>query len=129
MTAFLGHHAHELGTLEATAIADARKLEVIFDRNRKWVYQAFTVAEIASSGVSMLSACGLHRAAMQLKRATTGAILTVPPGGRMGKILPTSGAWRGREESLPSWGKDSSHPSCQHGVGRLLPGLAHVNPN
>ena len=34
MTAFLGHHAHELGTLEATAIADARKLEVIFDRNR-----------------------------------------------------------------------------------------------
>ena len=73
VTAFPGNHTRDLDGLEAAAITDSRKLEKVFYRNRKWVYQGDTVAEIASDGVSMLSACGLHRAAMQLKRATTGA--------------------------------------------------------
>jgi hypothetical protein len=73
VTAFPGDHAHDLKLLEATATSDAHKLEKVFNRNRKWVYQGFTVAEIASDAVSMLSSCGLHQAAAQLKRATTAA--------------------------------------------------------
>jgi hypothetical protein len=35
------------------------------------VYQSDTVAEISSDAVAMLEACGLHRAAEQLRQATT----------------------------------------------------------
>ncbi len=70
-TAFPGNHAQVLSKLEDAALGAARKLEGVFRRNRKWVYQGFTVAEIASDGVSMLDSCGLHRAAHQLKQATT----------------------------------------------------------
>lgn len=70
-TAFPGNHARYLRSLEAAAITDAHKLERVFRRNRTWVYQGDTVAEISSDAVSMLTACGLHAAADQLKRATT----------------------------------------------------------
>ena len=69
--AFPGNHAHDLDELEVTAATDVHKLANVFKRNRKWVYQGFTVAEIASDGVSMLDSCGLHRAANALKAATT----------------------------------------------------------
>jgi hypothetical protein len=71
VTAFPGNHTSDLDGLEAGAIKDARKLEHVFRRNREWVYQGDTVAEIASDAVSMLESCGLHRAAEQLRRATT----------------------------------------------------------
>jgi hypothetical protein len=71
VTAFPGNHTRDLAALEASAVAHARKLEKVFNRNRNWVYQGNTVAEISSDAVSMLQSCGLHRAAQQLKRATT----------------------------------------------------------
>jgi hypothetical protein len=73
VTAFPGDHTRDLDGLEAGAITYARKLETVFHRNREWIYQGDTVAEISSDAVSMLESCGLHRAARQLKRATTGA--------------------------------------------------------
>jgi hypothetical protein len=73
VTAFPGDHTRDLDGLEAGAITYARKLETVFHRNRDWIYQGDTVAEISSDAVSMLESCGLHRAAKQLKRATTGA--------------------------------------------------------
>jgi hypothetical protein len=72
-TAFPGDHAKVLATLEDAALGSAHKLEGVFRHNRNWVYQGYTVAEIASDGVSMLDSCGLHRAAQQLKEATTGS--------------------------------------------------------
>jgi hypothetical protein len=72
-TAFPGNHARVIEKLEDAATSDVRKLVKVFKRNRKWVYQGFTVAEIASDGVSMLSSCGLHKAAHQLRAATTSA--------------------------------------------------------
>ena len=71
VTAFPGNHTHDLKTLEATAATDVRKLVTVFRRNRKWIYQGDTIAAISSDAVSMLSSCGLHRAANQLNRATT----------------------------------------------------------
>jgi hypothetical protein len=71
VTAFPGNHAADLKKLEATAATGARKLANVFRRNRGWVYQGDTVAEISSDAVSRLNSCGLHRAARQLKRATT----------------------------------------------------------
>jgi hypothetical protein len=71
VTAFPGNHTSDLDGLEASAAAYSRKLEKVFRRNREWVYQGDTVAEISSDAVSMLESCGLHRAANQLKRATT----------------------------------------------------------
>ena len=71
VTAFPGNHARDLKQLESTAATDVRKLVKVFKRNREWVYQGNTVAEISSDAVSMLSSCGLHGAAAQLKRATT----------------------------------------------------------
>jgi hypothetical protein len=73
VTAFPGNHTHDLDGLDASAITDARKLEKVFKRNRSWVYQGDTIAEISSDAVSMLQSCGLRRAAQQLKAATTGA--------------------------------------------------------
>ena len=70
-TAFPGNHARDLKPLEALASADVQKLVKVFHRNRAWVYQGDTVAEISSDAVAMLESCGLHRAARQLKRATT----------------------------------------------------------
>jgi hypothetical protein len=72
-TAFPGNHARVTEKLEDAAIGDVRKLVNVFKRNRKWIYQGFTVAEIASDGVSMLDSCGLHKAAHQLRVATTSA--------------------------------------------------------
>ena len=72
-TAFPGNHARVTEKLEDAAIGDVRKLVKVFKRNRTWVYQGFTVAEIASDGVSMLNSCGLHKAAHQLRAATTSA--------------------------------------------------------
>lgn len=71
VTAFPGNHTSDLDGLEASAITDVRKLETVFQRNREWVYQGDTVAEISSDAVNMLESCGLHRAATRLKRATT----------------------------------------------------------
>lgn len=71
LTAFPGQHARDLKHLEAEAITDARKLEQVFRRNRNWVFQGDTVAEISSDAVSMLESCGLHKAAHQLRSATT----------------------------------------------------------
>jgi hypothetical protein len=71
VTAFPGDHRHDLEALESTAATDVHKLAKVFKRNRDWVYQGFTVAEIASGGVSLLDSCGLHRAARALKDATT----------------------------------------------------------
>jgi hypothetical protein len=71
VTAFPGNHTRDLDGLEAGAAKSARKLAKVFHRNRDWVYQGDTVAEIASDAVSMLESCGLHRAAGQLRRATT----------------------------------------------------------
>lgn len=71
VTAFPGNHARELEKFEAQAIVDARKLVKVFKRNRQWVYQGDTVAEISSDAVSMLQSCGLHKAAHQLRSATT----------------------------------------------------------
>jgi hypothetical protein len=73
VTAFAGDHGRDLNELESTAATDVHKLVNVFTRNRNWVYQGFTVAQIASDGVSMLSSCGLTRAAHQLKQATTGS--------------------------------------------------------
>jgi hypothetical protein len=73
VTAFPGDHRHAIDQLEKTASTDVQKLVQVFKRNRKWVYQGFTVAEIASDGVSMLGSCGLHRAEQQLRAATTSA--------------------------------------------------------
>ena len=71
VTAFPGNHTRDLDGLEAAAIAYTNKLEKVFRHNRKWVYQGDTIAEISSDAVSMLQSCGLHRAARQLKSATT----------------------------------------------------------
>jgi hypothetical protein len=71
LTAFPGNHTRDLKELEAAAASDVHKLVTVFKRNRNWVYQGFTVAEIASDGVSMLNSCGLKQAAQQLKQATT----------------------------------------------------------
>lgn len=71
LTAFPGNHRRDLNGLESTAVSDVRKLVKVFKRDRNWIYQGFTVAEIASDGVAMLSSCGLKRAAQQLKQATT----------------------------------------------------------
>jgi hypothetical protein len=70
-TAFPGNHARVLEKLEDAASGAARKLANVFHRDRHWVYQGYTVAEISSDAVSMLSSCGLHAAATQLKEATT----------------------------------------------------------
>lgn len=72
-TAFPGDHGSVINRLEGTAAADVRKLVNVFKRDRSWVYQGLTVAEIASDGVSMLNSCGLHQAAHKLREATTGA--------------------------------------------------------
>ncbi len=71
VTAFPGNHAADLKRLEATASTAVGKLVRVFHRNRAWVYQGDTVAEISSDAVSMLRSCGLHGAARELKRATT----------------------------------------------------------
>jgi hypothetical protein len=71
VTAFPGNHTRDLDGLEASAITYVRKLETVFGRNREWIYQGDTVAEISSDAVSMLHSCGLHRAAERLRRATT----------------------------------------------------------
>ena len=71
VTAFPGNHTSDLDGLEASAITYVRKLETVFHRNREWIYQGDTVAEISSDAVAMLESCGLHRAATQLRRATT----------------------------------------------------------
>jgi hypothetical protein len=70
-TAFRGNHARDLKLLEAQASTYVQKLVTVFRRNRAWVSQGDTVAEISSDAVSLLESCGLHRAAQQLKRATT----------------------------------------------------------
>ena len=72
-TAFPGNHARVIEKLEDAAISDVRKLVKVFKRNREWVYQGLTVADIASDGVSMLDSCGLHKAAHELRAATTSA--------------------------------------------------------
>lgn len=71
VTAFPGNHTSDLDGLEASATTYVRKLVTVFQRNREWVYQGDTIAEISSDAVSMLESCGLHRAATALKRATT----------------------------------------------------------
>lgn len=71
VSAFPDNHTSDLDGLDASAITDVRKLETVFHRNREWVYQGDTVAEISSDAVNMLESCGLHRAAIALKRATT----------------------------------------------------------
>ena len=70
-TAFPGDHTRDLNQLEASASMYVDKLVKVFRRNRKWVYQSDTVAEISSDAVSMLNSCGLHAAAHRLRRATT----------------------------------------------------------
>lgn len=71
VTAFPGNHAADLKRLDATATTSVLKLVKVFHRNRAWVYQGDTVAEISSDAVSMLRSCGLHGAAQKLERATT----------------------------------------------------------
>jgi hypothetical protein len=71
VTAFPGDHTSDLDGLEAGATKSALKLAKVFHRNREWIYQGDTVAEISSDAVSMLESCGLHRAAKQLRQATT----------------------------------------------------------
>jgi len=63
--------ARDLHKLELAVSSDVSKLAGVFHRNRKWIYQGDTIAEISSDAVSMLHDCGLHGAAEQLKKATT----------------------------------------------------------
>jgi hypothetical protein len=70
VTAFPGDHARDLATLEATAGSSARKLASVDLRNRRWIYQGQTVAEIVREGVADLRSCHLRTAAGVLERAT-----------------------------------------------------------
>ncbi len=63
--------ARDMRKLEAAVSSDVSKLVGVFRRNRKWIYQGDTIAEISSDAVSMLHECGLHIAAEQLRKATT----------------------------------------------------------
>ncbi len=70
VTEFPGDHREELASLESQAIASARSLASVYHRNPAWIYQGETVHEIVRDALSMLHACGLHRAGHTLLRAT-----------------------------------------------------------
>jgi hypothetical protein len=70
VSAFPGHHAHELASLDSSATTSAHKLAGVLHRNPAWIYQGQTISEIAADGTSMLRACDLHHAADVLARAT-----------------------------------------------------------
>ena len=61
-----------LGTLDATATEDARKLARVFARNPNWIYQGETVRQIVKDSLTALDACGLHGAAGTLRARTSG---------------------------------------------------------
>jgi hypothetical protein len=57
----------DLGGLEASAAASARKLERIRARHPAWVYQGETLTQIAGASIAYLNGCALSRAASILR--------------------------------------------------------------
>jgi hypothetical protein len=70
VTAFPPVDQKALGTLEATATEDARKLARVYHRNPQWIYQGETVEQIVRDSLTALDACGLHAAAATLRART-----------------------------------------------------------
>jgi len=60
----------DFGTLEATALDEARKLASVYALNPGWIYQGETVRQILADSESLLGSCGLRAAQAQLKQAT-----------------------------------------------------------
>ena len=67
VTAFPPVDQKALGTLEAVATEDARKLARVYHRNPNWIYQGETVKQIVRDSLTALDACGLHAAAGTLR--------------------------------------------------------------
>src|SRR5437588_9992544 len=72
VTAFPPVDHKALGTLDATATEDARKLARVFARNPNWIYQGETVRQIVQDSLTALDPCGLHGAAGTLRARTSG---------------------------------------------------------
>jgi hypothetical protein len=70
ITAFPGPHAAAIANLESTASSFGRKLAAVYRRYPGRIYQGATVAKIVAESESMLSECGLPRAAAALRSAT-----------------------------------------------------------
>ena len=60
----------DVGTLEATALGDARKLASVYALNPRWIYQGETVRQIVVEAMIYLRQCRLPQAAAGLARAT-----------------------------------------------------------
>jgi hypothetical protein len=71
VTAFGGDHRTDVANLETQAMASARSLAAVYQRNPEWIYQGETVRQIVSDAVAMLHACGLTQAERTLDRATS----------------------------------------------------------
>jgi len=71
VTAFPPVDQKALGTLEATATEDARKLARVYRRNPNWIYQGETVRQIVRDSLTALDACGLRAAAGTLRTRTS----------------------------------------------------------
>jgi hypothetical protein len=62
----------QLGTLDAKAATQSRKLAGVYHRNPEWIYQGETVRTIVSQALSALNECGLHGARIPLLQALVG---------------------------------------------------------
>jgi hypothetical protein len=58
-----------LGSIDASAAAQARKLASVYHRNPNWIYQGERVSFIVGQATEMLKECGLDGARRVLTRA------------------------------------------------------------
>lgn len=58
-----------LGSIDASAAAQARKLASVYHRNPNWIYQGERVSFIVGQATEMLQECGLDGARRVLTRA------------------------------------------------------------
>jgi hypothetical protein len=62
--------ARHLGSIDASAAAQARKLASVYRRNPNWVYQGERVSFIVGQATEMLQECGLDGARRVLAHAS-----------------------------------------------------------
>jgi hypothetical protein len=62
----------ELAGLDRLAAGKVPVVARIYHRDKAWVFQGKTVAQLVQMSVSFLTECGLHGAAARLTRATAG---------------------------------------------------------
>ncbi|HEX4719569.1 MAG TPA: hypothetical protein VH300_13635 [Thermoleophilaceae bacterium] len=63
--------AHALALTEQQAQKEIATIAKIYKRNRAWIFQGKTVAELVQMSETFLDECGLHATARRLRAATS----------------------------------------------------------